>query len=383
MERANRIGGFFFEAQDADALSAWYAEHSGSSARRPSRTRLEVWIAGPGPTEFAPFGRRISGRARTSGPTRLGESRSGSADPTHCVGRLRDPTRGSRWTPRSTQVGRSRQPARSRGQCRPAVATRIGRRPHRMRSPTRPSSSETPIQLSRPSRDTPSSCGHFVDATRTICTRSPDQMVDQRHPPERRQAPLVGSACAHRRTVTVQSTTALDGYQCRIDRLRSDAIGVSRRPPCEHGVIGRTRHHEVGPGPRRDPRSAAAVESRSPMDSGLVTSGLHAATIRTIRPACSTRAELDARTTVRSEATTDEGSVRYRWGLSAGRRLCYAGDGEAPHGPAVAEVRIVDPSDEGRSSSAWCHARRDARNHRAQDRKPWQNPIGNGMVEHA
>jgi glyoxylase I family protein len=55
MERVNGIGGFFFKANDADALSQWYADHLGVGAP-PQSYEAEVWTQDPGPTVFAPFG---------------------------------------------------------------------------------------------------------------------------------------------------------------------------------------------------------------------------------------------------------------------------------------------------------------------------------------
>jgi hypothetical protein len=55
MERVNGIGGIFFRATDADALSAWYAQHLGVGAP-PAEYDAEVWEQQPGPTVFAPFG---------------------------------------------------------------------------------------------------------------------------------------------------------------------------------------------------------------------------------------------------------------------------------------------------------------------------------------
>ncbi|HWC69708.1 MAG TPA: VOC family protein [Actinomycetota bacterium] len=55
MERVDGIGGFFFVAEDAEALAAWYAEHLGVD---PPPTSYEgtVWTQREGPTVFAPFG---------------------------------------------------------------------------------------------------------------------------------------------------------------------------------------------------------------------------------------------------------------------------------------------------------------------------------------
>jgi len=55
MERVLGIGGFFFKAADAAALSAWYAEHLGVGAP-PDSYGGEVWTPDGGATVFAPFG---------------------------------------------------------------------------------------------------------------------------------------------------------------------------------------------------------------------------------------------------------------------------------------------------------------------------------------
>jgi predicted enzyme related to lactoylglutathione lyase len=55
MERVQGIGGFFFRAQDAQALSRWYAEHLGVAAP-PESYDEQVWTQVAGPTVFAPFG---------------------------------------------------------------------------------------------------------------------------------------------------------------------------------------------------------------------------------------------------------------------------------------------------------------------------------------
>ena len=55
MERVNGIGGIFFKARDADALTAWYAEHLGIGAPPQSDGDAE-WRQQAGPTVFAPFG---------------------------------------------------------------------------------------------------------------------------------------------------------------------------------------------------------------------------------------------------------------------------------------------------------------------------------------
>ncbi len=55
MERVLGIGGVFFKARDADALSRWYAEHLGVGP--PPATYDEVgWEQQAGATVFAPFG---------------------------------------------------------------------------------------------------------------------------------------------------------------------------------------------------------------------------------------------------------------------------------------------------------------------------------------
>jgi predicted enzyme related to lactoylglutathione lyase len=55
MERVDGIGGVFFKAADASALSAWYAEHLGVNAP-PDSYDAAVWTQEAGPTVFAPFG---------------------------------------------------------------------------------------------------------------------------------------------------------------------------------------------------------------------------------------------------------------------------------------------------------------------------------------
>jgi catechol 2,3-dioxygenase-like lactoylglutathione lyase family enzyme len=55
MERVDGIGGFFFKAQDPEALSRWYSEHLGIGAP-PDSYEAEVWTPAAGPTIFAPFG---------------------------------------------------------------------------------------------------------------------------------------------------------------------------------------------------------------------------------------------------------------------------------------------------------------------------------------
>jgi glyoxylase I family protein len=56
MERVNGIGGVFFKAEDADALSRWYVEHLGVG-NTPDSYDEPVWQQDAGPTVFAPFGR--------------------------------------------------------------------------------------------------------------------------------------------------------------------------------------------------------------------------------------------------------------------------------------------------------------------------------------
>ena len=55
MERVDGIGGFFFKASDAGALTRWYAEHLGVTSV-PEEYDAEVWVQDAGPTVFAPFG---------------------------------------------------------------------------------------------------------------------------------------------------------------------------------------------------------------------------------------------------------------------------------------------------------------------------------------
>lgn len=56
MARVNGIGGFFFKAQDAAALSRWYLKHLGVG-NAPDSYDEPVWRQDAGPTVFAPFGR--------------------------------------------------------------------------------------------------------------------------------------------------------------------------------------------------------------------------------------------------------------------------------------------------------------------------------------
>ena len=48
------VGGFFFRAQDADALTAWYEKNFGINPV-PSDYDSPVWHQSEGPTVFAPF----------------------------------------------------------------------------------------------------------------------------------------------------------------------------------------------------------------------------------------------------------------------------------------------------------------------------------------
>lgn len=52
MERVLGIGGFFFKADDGEALTRWYEEHLGVAI-----TAEDVWRQEAGETVFAPFGR--------------------------------------------------------------------------------------------------------------------------------------------------------------------------------------------------------------------------------------------------------------------------------------------------------------------------------------
>lgn len=54
MERVTGIGGVFFKARDAEALTRWYAEHLGVAAT-PESYDDSVWEQEAGPTVFAPF----------------------------------------------------------------------------------------------------------------------------------------------------------------------------------------------------------------------------------------------------------------------------------------------------------------------------------------
>lgn len=54
MERVTGIGGFFFRAEDTEALAAWYAEHLGVDPV-PKSYDGRSWSQEAGPTVFAPF----------------------------------------------------------------------------------------------------------------------------------------------------------------------------------------------------------------------------------------------------------------------------------------------------------------------------------------
>ena len=65
MERVTGIGGFFFPAQDPEALASWYAERLGV-APPPATDQGEPWSQEAGPTAFAPAqaeAEHLSGRA--------------------------------------------------------------------------------------------------------------------------------------------------------------------------------------------------------------------------------------------------------------------------------------------------------------------------------
>jgi predicted enzyme related to lactoylglutathione lyase len=62
VERVTGIGGFFFRADDPDALARWYAEHLGvglppSSFEDDQAAEFE-WFQEAGPTVFAPLGQK-------------------------------------------------------------------------------------------------------------------------------------------------------------------------------------------------------------------------------------------------------------------------------------------------------------------------------------
>ena len=54
MENVTGFGGFFFRAEDPEALAAWYEQHLGIS-RVPGSYDVEPWHQEAGPTVFAPF----------------------------------------------------------------------------------------------------------------------------------------------------------------------------------------------------------------------------------------------------------------------------------------------------------------------------------------
>ena len=54
-QRVLGIGGFFFKADDAEALTRWYAEHLGVGGP-PESYDGDVWRQEAGVTVFAPFG---------------------------------------------------------------------------------------------------------------------------------------------------------------------------------------------------------------------------------------------------------------------------------------------------------------------------------------
>ncbi|MET0902896.1 MAG: VOC family protein [Acidimicrobiales bacterium] len=69
MERVTGIGGFFFQSDDPEAVTAWYADHLGVIAP-PQSYEADVWEQEAGPTVFAPFG---PGQAETPhGPSGWG-----------------------------------------------------------------------------------------------------------------------------------------------------------------------------------------------------------------------------------------------------------------------------------------------------------------------
>jgi glyoxylase I family protein len=55
VEQVDGIGGFFFKARDAVALSRWYADHLGVTGP-PESYEAEVWTPDAGPVVLAPFG---------------------------------------------------------------------------------------------------------------------------------------------------------------------------------------------------------------------------------------------------------------------------------------------------------------------------------------
>ncbi|MBI5231077.1 MAG: VOC family protein [Coriobacteriales bacterium] len=54
MERVQGIGGFFFRANDPEALAVWYEQHLGVT-RVPQSYDQQPWRQESGPTAFAPF----------------------------------------------------------------------------------------------------------------------------------------------------------------------------------------------------------------------------------------------------------------------------------------------------------------------------------------
>ena len=54
MEKVAGIGGFFFRAQDPEALGNWYLQHFGI-ALTPTAQNSPVWQQEAGPTVFSPF----------------------------------------------------------------------------------------------------------------------------------------------------------------------------------------------------------------------------------------------------------------------------------------------------------------------------------------
>lgn len=54
MEAVTGIGGFFFRAQDPEALAVWYSTHLGVSPA-PATYAEPSWRQQPGPTVFAPM----------------------------------------------------------------------------------------------------------------------------------------------------------------------------------------------------------------------------------------------------------------------------------------------------------------------------------------
>lgn len=56
MEKVTGIGGFFFRANDPQALAQWYQQHLGID-RVPTSYDVEPWTQAEGPTAFAPFPR--------------------------------------------------------------------------------------------------------------------------------------------------------------------------------------------------------------------------------------------------------------------------------------------------------------------------------------